>query len=181
MQAWYHPTGENKMTVQYKGRLVLLDEHGFRSSLNYEIPSSADTTGMAAAMAALNAIAAELVDVTSSNIEQIVLSSWDDTNAVGTLPAEAQNDEEAVISVHLTASPNPEKLGILRIPAPVDGIFLTDKHTLDTSNAPLIAYVAAVAANAQVSDGETIVVARENGIKRGSWRSVSKRAPKVYA
>ena len=169
------------MTVQYKGRLVLLDEHGFRSSIHYDIAESADTTGMAAAMASLNAIAAELVDVTSSNIEQIVLSSWDDTNAVGTLPAEAQNDEEALISVHLTASPNPEKLGTLRIPAPVNGVFLSDKHTVDTSNQPLIDYVEAVADNALVSDGETIVKARENGIKRGSWRSVAKRAPKVYA
>jgi len=181
MLAWYQQTGVKKMTVQYKGRLVLLDEHGFRSSIQYDIAESADTTGMAAAMASLNAIAAELVDVTSSNIEQIVLSCWDDTNAVGTLPSEAQNDEEALISVHLTAAPNPEKLGMLRIPAPVNGVFLTDKHTVDTSNQPLIDYVAAVAANASISDGETIVVARENGIKRGSWRSVAKRAPKVYA
>jgi len=168
------------MTVEYQGRLVLLDEHGFRTSLQYQIPSSADTTGMAAAMAALNAIAAELVDVTASNIEQIVLSCSDDTNAVGTLPTEAENSEEAVISVHLTASPSPEKLGVLRIPAPVNGVFLTDKHTVDTSNAPLIAYVAAVADNAEISDGETIITARENGIKRGSWRSKAKRAPKVF-
>jgi len=182
MLAWYHQTGDYNMTVVYSGRIVLLDEHGFRTSVHYNLPSSADTTGMAAAMAAMNAIAVELADVTSSNLEYIALTSQDDTNAVGTLPAEAENSEEAVLSVHLTAAPNPEKLATIRIPAPVDGIFMADKHTVDTTNVALLAYVEAVADNAEISDGETIVKARgAGGIKRGSWRSTAKRAPKVFA
>lgn len=169
------------MTAIYSGTIGLVDEHGFITTLHYDLGQEADTLGMAAKLASLNAIAAELVDVTSSNISGVKLSVEDTTNENFTVPTEAENSEEAVISVHLAASPLMQKLGQLRIPAPVNGLFLADKYTLDTSNVPLADYIAAVAANALVSDGETIVTARGiGGIAGGSWRSKAKRAPKKY-
>lgn len=167
------------MGMWYEGRVTLLDEHGFKSQMVYDLGVSLDSTGAPAAIASLNSIVAELVSVTSANPMDIYVSCHDDTNQVGTLPAEAEIAEEAVLSVHLLAAPLPQKLGTLRIPAPVDGIFAADGYTVDTADVDLLAYVAAVAAACTISDGENIITARgSGGIASGTWRTRAKKAPK---
>jgi len=167
------------MGMWYEGRVTLIDEHGFKSQMVYDLGVSAALTGAASAIADLNTIVAELVDVTSANPVDIYVSCHDDTNQVGTLPAESEIAEEAVLSVHLLAAPLPQKLGTLRIPAPVDGIFQADGYTVDTADADLQAYVAAVAATTTISDGENIITARgSGGIANASWRTRARKAPK---
>jgi len=163
----------------YTGRIQLVDEHGFLTQLQYPLGDETDNADAPTALAKVNAIAAELVDVTSSNIASVTMLIADDTNQNFSIPSEAENAEEAVLSVHLTASPAPAKYGILRIPAPVNGLFLGDKYTVDTTNVALQAYVTAVADNALISDGESIVLARGvNGVADGSWRTKARKAPK---
>lgn len=167
------------MAMWYEGRITLIDEHGFKSQVVYDLGVSVDSTGAASAIADLNSIAAELVDVTDANMMDIYVACHDDTNVTGTLPAEAEIAEECVLSVHLLAAPLPQKLGTLRIPAPSDGIFQADGYTVDTADLDLLAYVAAVAAATTISDGENIITARgSGGIAAGSWRTRARKAPK---
>jgi hypothetical protein len=135
-----------------------------------------DLTGgdYATALAEAAAIKAELDDVTTAEIilERIseVIS---ESNAV---PATAADTFEcAVVNVHLNAPTEREKLHTLYIPAPVAGMFLADGTTLDISNTDLQAYVAAIAASALVSDGETIQTGTGTaGIKDGYLLSKAK-------
>ena len=165
------------MGFRYIGQIQLVDEHGFLSRLTYPLGDEGDNSDHPTALAKVNAIAAELVDVTSANLATVSMLIYDDTNENFTIPSEAEIAEEAVLAVHLTASPAVAKYANLRIPSPVNGIFLGDKFTVDTANAALQAYVTAVAANSFVSDGEEIVTARGvNGVQVGYWRTKARRA-----
>lgn len=161
------------MAQWYDGRIVLIDEHGHKTSMNYDLGVGADPV---AAMVKLNALAVALDAVTDANLFDVALTAHDDTNIDASIPTEAEATEEAVLSVHLLAEPLAPKYAILRIPAPSNGIFLGDKESVDITDVDLLAYVAAVAANALVSDGETIVTARDyGGIGKTAWRSKAKQ------
>lgn len=162
------------MAFVYEGKIVLIDEQGIKTTLTYDMGTTvgADVAAeFGPVFSELEAIATALAAVTTANLFEVGMYFRDDTNETQSLPAEAEVPEEAAISVHLVAEPDAAKLGQLRIPAPVDGIFLADGVTVDTGNALVQAYVAAVAAAATISDGETIVTARgDGGLEKGHLR-----------
>jgi hypothetical protein len=165
------------MALNWTGAITLIDEQGWKTTLNYDMGS---TPGLVIDVefvdqhTDLAAIAAELAPLTTANIYSFKLSVTDDSLEDATLPVEAEIAEEAYVSVHLAAEPLPEKFGGIRIPAPVDALFLADGETVDTNNADLQAYVAVLP---EISDGELIVTARgAGGVDRGYLRFRSRRA-----
>lgn len=162
------------MAFIYEGRIVLIDEQGLKTTLRYDLGTTvgADVaTEFGPVQDELEAIATALAAVTTANLFEVGMLFRDDANENQALPAEAEVPEEAAISVHLVAEPGAAKLGQLRVPAPVDGVFLADGVTVDTGDADLQAYVAAVAAAATISDGESIVTARgDGGLEKGHLR-----------
>lgn len=161
------------MAFLYEGRITLIDEQGLKTTLRYDLGTTIGTdiaTEIGPVWAELEAIGTTLDVITTANIFRMELGFRDDANESSSLPAEAEVPEEAAVAVHLTAEPEAEKLHYLRIPAPVDALFLADGVTVDVNNADLQAYIADVAV-AEVSDGETIVVARgAGGMKKGHLR-----------
>lgn len=121
------------------------------------------------ALAQLAAIEAALLAVTDA----IVGRSWV-THTVtesGILGA-GDTTDEARISCYINDALEVPKHAILAIPAPSAAIFTAgDANKVDEGDADVIAYVAAVANNAFVSDGEQINLAIDNGIKDGYWAS----------
>lgn len=161
------------MTFIYEGRITLIDEQGIKSSLRFDLGTTVgadDATEVGPVWDTLRDISTALAAVTTANQFQVAIQIRDTAFEDGSLPAEAEVPEEAAVAVHLVAAPDPEKLHYIRIPAPVDALFLADGVTVDTGNADLQAYVAELA-NVEVSDGETIVTARgDGGIKKGHLR-----------
>ena len=91
------------------------------------------------------------------------------------LPADADTTDEAVISVHLNAPAEAEKLATIRVPAPIDAVFNADGITVNMAEALVIQYVQQVAQGAYISDGEQIDTASGNdGMAAGYWRSRGK-------
>lgn len=124
-----------------------------------------------AAQSAATQLRGALVDITKANVAKETLTEilYED----GTRPADASADtfEEAVCLTYLNQALEAEKLFPLRVPAPIEALFLSDAQTLDTSNALLIQYVQQVAQHAFVSDNEQINDGIDNGIKSGYKRS----------
>lgn len=157
----------------YEGQITLIDEQGLKTTLRYDLGTTAgldDATEVGPVWDTLRDIATALGAVTTANVFNMTIAIRDDAFETSSLPAEAEVPEEAAVAVHLVAEPDAEKLHYLRVPAPVDALFLADGVTVDTNNAALQAYVAELA-NIEVSDGETIVIARgAGGMKKGHLR-----------
>lgn len=155
------------MAFNWTLRIGLRDEQGLTTTLTFDLGTTAAAAPDAEFLAKYNSaidIDADLQALTTANIYKFELSVRDDGEEDGSLPAEAEIAEEAAVAVHLAADPLPRKLHYLRIPAPIDGIFLADGVTVDTGNALLQAYVAELESEGVlVSDGESIIVARGDG------------------
>lgn len=162
------------MSSDWKFNVTLLGSNALKSTLTYYFHS--DEALLADALAAL--IAAKDLVITSlgllsdANIynQNIVLL----LGGSPALPADADITDEAVVITFLTGAGVIPKYHPIRIPAPVSGLFESDLVTVDESNSDLIAYVGLLEASWQVSDGESINTAVENGIATGWWRSVKK-------
>lgn len=161
------------MALNFIGKVVLHDEQGLKTTLSYDfgVVAGAVDVASAAAWGTMNGILAELADITTANIFSVSVNCYDDALVVGTLPAEAEIAEEAAIAVHLEAAPAPEKLAIIRVPAPVDALFLTDGVTVDTNNADLQAYTTVLQTGVYISDGESIASRGAAGMKNGWHRT----------
>lgn len=139
-----------------------------KTTMTFDLGSPADHDD---ALDALDQIRGSLVDITKAYLRRIVLSEvvFDDNQR----PSDTSADtfEEAAVSTYLNVSTDAEKLHTLRVPAPIEALFLSDASTVNPSNALLIQYVQQVAQHSFVSDGETIKTSNNNGIKGGSKRS----------
>ena len=159
------------MALSWNYTVTLIDEQGLKTSLSFDMGTTPGADiGIEGGdqMADAQAIRDALVVITTANVFSHRLSFTNDALEDATLPAEAEVPEEAAVAVHLAAAPDPEKLAYIRVPAPVDALFLADGQTVDTNNVDLQAYVAALP---EISDGEPIVTARgSGGIKKGHLR-----------
>ena len=168
------------MAFLYVGKITLIDEQGLKTTLTYDLGTTvgADvTTEFGPVWDELADIAAALDAITTANLFQVAMTFRDDALEDASLPTEAEVPEEAAVAVHVAADPLPEKLAYIRIPAPIDGLFLADGRTLDTNNTDLQDYVAELSANVEISDGESIITARgAAGIKLGYLRFKSRSA-----
>lgn len=159
------------MTLHWDYKLTLIDEQGLKTTLSWDMGTTPGADmGIEGGDQRLDAeaIRTAMVALTTANVFSHTLSFSDDALEDATLPAEAEVPEEAAIAVHLAAEPLPEKLGYIRIPAPIDALFLADGVTVDTNNAALQTLVSVLP---EISDGEPIIVARgAGGVKKGHLR-----------
>lgn len=143
------------------------------TTLTFNLDDFPEPVDFATVLSAADQIRGALVDITDANVKgESVTGVVSEDNQ---LPADADTTDEAVISVHLNAPTEAEKLASLRIPAPIDAIFQADGITVDVTNALLQQYVQQVAQHATVSDGEKIdTTSGTAGISAGYWRSKAK-------
>jgi hypothetical protein len=135
---------------------------------NYNLGNLLDES---AGVAALSAVYDALDAITAGTIEEVSIKSIISTDA--TQPAYGVNTrEQAVVTSYLNATGT--KLHNVVIPSPTDAIVNPNGMDVDVTDADLIAYIAALAANVQVSDGESIDTTVSNGMKEGHTRTVSK-------
>jgi len=156
----------------FKGKIVL-QGHTKKdvTTLNYTLASAA----YAGALIDLDSIRGSLVDITKAFVKEVSLTEVIETD--GTFPADSSADtfEEAAVSTYLNDPADAEKLHTVRVPAPIDALFLSDNSTVQTSNALLIQYIQQLNEHATLSDGEVINVTTDNGIKSGYKRSRARR------
>lgn len=142
-----------------------------RTTLLFILHNVADE---AAAMVAAQGIKNGLTPLTDANISKESVTNVFFTD--GTRPADgADCYEEAAVACYINDPADAIKLHTVRIPAPIDTLFMADKETVDVANADLITYVNALATYAEVSDGEQIVTTQDNGIAEGYKRIKAKR------
>lgn len=160
--------------AQFYGRVQLQGHTATdRTTLVYDL---GDLALPADAVAAMLVIRNALQAVTNAVVRQASITQLLESD--GTRPSDPSSDtfEEAAIITLLNEEGEAEKMHVVRIPAPVIGLFLDDHQTVNTSNAALQAYVSALADHVFVSDGEKINSALDNsGIKYGYKRSKSRR------
>jgi len=138
------------------------------------------------AVAALGAIRTAVNAITAAQIYFSRVYANVTESAVIPVSEDARVYVNAVVSVHIGVTGEVPKYATIRVPAPVDGLFLGDEGSgedediIDVTDAGLQAYVAALEANALVSDGETInLTLGTQGIHRG--RRVSRDIPNPFA
>lgn len=81
--------------------------------------------------------------------------------------------EEAAIVVHTTDGTTPDK-AVIRIPAPIETLFLSDNSTINPVNLLATGLLAVLDGTIYVSDGETIDTSVDNGFSSGNKRSKAK-------
>ena len=143
-----------------------------RTTLIFDLGEPADH---AAATSAANQIRGSLVDVTKAFVASERLTEVLSEDGQRPTDVSADTFEEAAVMTYLNQATEKEKLYTLRIPAPIEALFLSDKQTVNTANSLLIQYVQQVAQHAYVSDGEQINDGIDNGIKFGYKRSRARR------
>lgn len=165
------------MASDWECAITLVDSKALKTTLRFKGTFSGlditDEFGLAST--ALSDLVTDLEAVTDANVykQSLTLIAGGGT----ALPADADITDEAAIVCFLTAAGVAPEYHTLRIPAPIEALFESDKVTVDESNAALQAYVAEFDkqdVGFQVSDGEYIETANENGISHGFWRSRAK-------
>lgn len=143
-------------SVGFAGSVILLDEEGSRSTLEYDL----DVADIDEAATAMAQIATDLGAITDAFVDGYRYSEVfaDDTRV---LPAGVEVEKRAVITASINGS-FPAKYVNLVIPAPSPGIFLSttgpNAKIIDPNDAALRTYLAHFGPSGDVfvSDGERI-------------------------
>lgn len=163
------------MASDWKYTVTLLGSNALKTTLVYNFHS--EEALLADALAAI---------VTQSGLIATSLGLLSDANIYNedikyliggspALPADADITDEAVVITFLTGAGVIPKYHPIRIPGPVAGLFESDLITVDETNSDLITYVGLLESGGwEVSDGEVVNTAVDNGIASGWWRSVKK-------
>lgn len=164
------------MASNWRAAVSLIDSKQLKTTLVYKgvFDGLSLTDEFGLANDALDGLLTDLGAVTDAAVYSVTLGHVRDTSEA--IPAEGVADitDEAAVVTWLSDVGQANKFHTLRIPAPID-MFGSDQITVDVTNANLIAYVANFAAGGfQVSDEESIVTSRDNGIVSGHWRSRAK-------
>jgi len=148
-----------------------------KTTLTFELDApEAGAIGYASAITAAGQIKGALVDITDAFVTKETVSEviFEDNQR----PADDVDCyEEAALVCYLNAPTDAEKLHVLRVPAPIDAMFMADGETVDTSNALVLQFVQQVGDHAFVSDHEQIDYSAGNdgGLKKGYKRTRAKR------
>jgi hypothetical protein len=153
----------------------MIDSKGLKTTLNFV--GVFDNIGLTEefdeAQIAAGDLLTDLYAISDANVYSESLTYL--MGGSSTLPADADITDELAIVTYLTAAGEAPKYHVLRVPAPIDGVFESDGKTLDKTAAAAINYVANFGTDLwQVSDGEYVVTANSNGIDSGFWRSKAK-------
>ena len=159
-------------TFQYA--VTLVDTKALKTTLRWRrvITDVSVVAAFTTATSEADDLLTDLKAVTDASVYRASLAFLDEQGEA--LPADADITDEALINVWLSTVAQVPKYGQLRIPAPSIA-FESDLITVDETDANLIAYVANFGTDKwEISDGEVVVTARENGIVNGYWRSKAK-------
>lgn len=150
------------MAINPTYSFTLIGSNSQKTTLNFqgvEISDADLPTELNLAAGVLETLRNELNDVTDANVDAYSFSV-DGTQAVGGVPANADVYEEAVLTLDITPAGEATKLASSRVPAPSLAIFQgtsgPTRDIVDTGDADISAWVAALAANVLISDGESI-------------------------
>ena len=162
------------MTSIWRYSAVLVDTNALRTVMNFIMPQDEVSLDLefAAADAAMLQIKTTLGAITDANFYRETLSLLVGGSAA--LPADADITDEAAVLTYLTGAGEVPKFHLIRVPAPIDGLFLGDGTTVDDTVQALIDYISDLESYVEVSDGEVIDTSVNNGISYGFWRSVKK-------
>ena len=168
------------MASIWRYSITLLDDKALKTTLNFV--AEFDNVGIGEefdeAQIAAGALKADLEAVTEANVyrEQLTYVMGGSSAKPG---ADVDITDELAIVTFLTADSVAPEYATLRVPAPIAAAFESDGSTLDENNAAVQAYVANFAEGAwEVSDGQHVVTANQNGISHGFWRSRPKSTRK---
>ncbi|MGD8327720.1 MAG: hypothetical protein PVF65_12480 [Sphingomonadales bacterium] len=169
------------MASTWRHTFVLVDSNKLKTTLNFKSEQSGVDIDaeFSDANTADDLLAVALAAVTDANIYSRSLTYVKGGSPA--LPADADITDVAIVLAYLTGTGVLPKYATLRIPAPVAGIFGADGVSIDKTDTDLIAYVAELAADFVVSDGEPIVTDIDDGIAGGSWTSVKKTRKAVQS
>lgn len=161
----------------FQASVTLTDSKQLKSTLNFRrvIDDLTPEAAFATANAEWGDLITDLKAVTDAAVTRSAVTFLD-VAPLEAIPAEGVADisDEGVVMCWLSDVGQLDKYAALRIPAPID-MFESDQKTLDKTNAQVIAYVANFGpAKWEVSDGENVVVSRDDGIQGGHWRSRAK-------
>jgi len=152
----------------FRWTVTLIGTNSLKTTLNFMIPEEDYEDADAAALNLLVALNA----VTDANVYNETLTEI--RSGAATLPSDADVTDEALVITYLSGTGESAKYHPIRIPAPIDAMFLGDKVTVDITNQPLQDWVAELSQHVEVSDGESISLDIDEGIASGYWRSVKK-------
>jgi hypothetical protein len=167
------------MASYFDYSITLRDSKNLMTTMNFDLGefSGADiATEYLAARSAATQVRGALVDITTAFVakERLSLRLSDDNQVPGVGVADIT--DEAFVLTHLAPPTEARKVHGIRIPAPINAMFLTDGVTVNIVNALLKQYVQQLSQHTLVSDGEKINLnTGADGIDSGYWRSRAKR------
>ena len=164
------------MASLWRYSITLVDSNALKTVMNYIIPASgADLTAeFTEAEGAAQLVKTALDALTDANFFRETLTLFMAGDSA--LPGDADITDEAAIVTYLTGAGVIPKFHTLRVPAPIEALFIGGLTDVDIANSDLITYVAELSADVEVSDGESINTAVNDGLVDGWWRSAKKSA-----
>ena len=172
------------MPSDWYANVTLIDDHEKKTSLRFVIGT---LTGVDFAAEAADAytrfddLITDLKAISLANVYKARLSAedpgdWEDSG----VPATGSDvSEELVLNCHTNDSLQITELDQLRVPSPIDTVWVNDDYEdgFDVADADAAAYVANFTSNFEFSDGEHVNDAEgTSGIESGFWRSKAMRA-----
>lgn len=163
------------MTSLWRYSSTLIGTNGMKTVLNHLIPADNTTIDLefADAHAVMLLVKNALDAVTDANFYAEALALI--VGGSPTLPSDADITDVASVVCYLSGTGEVPKFHTIRIPAPIDAMFNADLVTVDITNQALQDYVAELSAGVELSDGESINLDEDEGIKSGQWISVAKK------
>lgn len=159
--------------------VTLIDQNELKRNMRFKlgvITGASFEAEAATAQSRASTLTTHLKAITDANVYATSLTCKDQFVDAG-IPASAECSEEAVVLVHTNDTNYPTELAQLRIPAPIDGLFVNDtpNQGVDIADAGLASYVGNFETAVEISDGEHVNPAEGTaGIKSGFWRSVAR-------
>lgn len=154
--------------------ITLADAAGNKSTLQYTL-DYADLAALSTNIADINGAGGVLADLNAITDGTIISYSvgeafGEDATLLGA--ADSEVEEIALISAQIDGT-TPGKTASIRVPAPVNGIFVgafgDNRNIVDTADADMLAFLENFSGNGHilVSDGESIVDPTESGAWKG--------------
>jgi hypothetical protein len=163
------------MATSTDGFLYYLQLQGYVKADKTTMRFDLQAADHAAAVTAAGLIKAAVIALTGAFVRQSYITTIiDDVDNSRPTDDAANVFEEALLVVH-TIDGTQEETATVRIPAPVETLFLSDGSTVSSSNLLASGLLAVLAANMYISDGEQINTALDNGFIKGNKISKAKK------
>lgn len=161
------------MAVQYSARFIFTDEKGNTTSRTHkaEFPGVDMAVEFSDFVLDAEALLADYRAASTAGVH-VVYTILDEDHLADAPAAGSDVSDVAHVNTFIEGPPS-EKLWALSVPSPIPTMFIGGSAgtEVDPDNVELVALVAELASEWEVSDGETIDTGINDGIKDGEWRS----------